>query len=225
MGVGWWQYQDPPDWRSWFLWMAALSWRHLHSVRDEYTRSKLAAMGLRNVINTGCPTMWPFLDFDQSTIPVTKAENALLMLTDYFLAARGRRSADQAAAGQLPHGLLLAARPARPRLHPRARPARALPGAHLRLAEEISGQRHAGRLHRHPAARRRLLPPARQAFPHRGSGQPRHRNRKGHRAAHGEARRPGDPPPLDRGLGRFPPSASTAPRSKSGAASSASPAA
>lgn len=90
MGVGWWQYQDAPDRPTWFTLMGALSWRGLHSTRDEYTRQKLLAMGLRNVVNTGCPTMWPFLEFDQSSVPTTKAEDALLMLTDY----RSKRSVE-----------------------------------------------------------------------------------------------------------------------------------
>jgi len=84
LGVGWWQYQERPDWSTWLTLMGALSWRGIHSVRDEYTKKKLLSMGLRNVLNTGCPTMWPFLEFDQASVPREKSDNALLTLTDYY---------------------------------------------------------------------------------------------------------------------------------------------
>lgn len=83
LGVGWWQYQDDADLASRWLWKSALSWRHVHSVRDEYSVSKLRALGLRRVLNTGCPTMWPLADWDASRHPRTKADAVLLMLTDY----------------------------------------------------------------------------------------------------------------------------------------------
>ena len=83
LGIGWWQYQDRPDKLTWFTLLGALSWQGVHSVRDEYTLKKLQSLGFRNVLNTGCPTMWPFLEFDQASIPNRKADNALVMLTDY----------------------------------------------------------------------------------------------------------------------------------------------
>lgn len=86
LGIGWWQYQPPPDRYTRFVLRGALSWGGLHSVRDEYTRRMLITAGIKNVINTGCPTMWPFLEFDQSTVPVAKAPEVLLMLTDYYRA-------------------------------------------------------------------------------------------------------------------------------------------
>lgn len=84
LGIGWWQYQKRPDWHTWFTLLGALSWRGIHSVRDEYSCEKLRALGFQNVLNTGCPTMWPFLEFDQESIPRTKSDNVLLMLTDYY---------------------------------------------------------------------------------------------------------------------------------------------
>lgn len=83
LGVGWWQYQDNPDLYTRLVLRTALSKTALHSVRDDYTRQKLEAIGFTNVINTGCPTMWPFADFDFSKVPACRAENALVMLTDY----------------------------------------------------------------------------------------------------------------------------------------------
>ena len=92
LGVGWWQYQDDADFASRCLWKSALSFRHLHSVRDAYTEHKLKAMGLRNVINTGCPTMWPLAAFDFGHHPHAKADTVLLMLTDYLPAPEHDRA-------------------------------------------------------------------------------------------------------------------------------------
>jgi len=83
LGVGWWQYQAATDWFTRLVLCGALSWKMQHSVRDEYTLKRLNAIGFKNVINTGCPTMWPLLDFDFTKMPATKADTALLMLTDY----------------------------------------------------------------------------------------------------------------------------------------------
>lgn len=61
----------------------ALSETFLHSVRDEYTKSKLQAIGINNVINTSCPTMWKLTeDFCQS-IPTVKANSVMTTITDY----------------------------------------------------------------------------------------------------------------------------------------------
>lgn len=43
----------------------------------------LESAGIKNVINTGCPTMWDLTDIKANDIPTTKSDNALLMLTDY----------------------------------------------------------------------------------------------------------------------------------------------
>jgi Polysaccharide pyruvyl transferase len=84
LGVGWWQYQEEPDWHTRFALRGALSSRTLHSVRDEYTRKKLASIGIINVVNTGCPTMWPLAGFDSDRVPAGKSDTALVMLTDYM---------------------------------------------------------------------------------------------------------------------------------------------
>lgn len=83
MGVGWWQYQEPPNEYTRKLLRRALSIDALHSVRDSYTEDKLRSIGMHNVINTGCPTMWPFARVGSDDIPRQKAPEALLMLTDY----------------------------------------------------------------------------------------------------------------------------------------------
>ena len=83
LGVGWWQYQDEPNTYTRRLLHRCLSNEWLHSVRDEYTFRKLRAIGIENVVNTGCPTMWPLADFSPADYPREKADSVLLMLTDY----------------------------------------------------------------------------------------------------------------------------------------------
>lgn len=83
LGVGWWQYQRPPDLFTKFLLKSCLSKAHLHSVRDSYTHAQLRSIGITNVINTTCPTLWPLQHMDHRDIPQIKAENVLVLLTDY----------------------------------------------------------------------------------------------------------------------------------------------
>ena len=83
LGVGWWQYQDEPDRYTRMLLRCALARDGLHAARDEYTRQRLARIGFANVVNTGCPTMWPFVNFDAASVPCAKSDTLLLMLTDY----------------------------------------------------------------------------------------------------------------------------------------------
>ena len=83
-GVGWWQYQNKPDLYTEFLLKTLLSSNYIHSVRDEYTKRKLEFAGIYNVVNTGCPTMWPLLWLDPRDIPNEKSANVIVMLTDYF---------------------------------------------------------------------------------------------------------------------------------------------
>jgi polysaccharide pyruvyl transferase WcaK-like protein len=83
LGVSWWQYQGRPNLYTLALLHLALSSNRIHSVRDNYTKKKLQSIGIRNVINTGCPTMWPLANLKPNDLPQTKATNALVMLTDY----------------------------------------------------------------------------------------------------------------------------------------------
>jgi polysaccharide pyruvyl transferase WcaK-like protein len=83
LGVGWWQYQEKPNLYTQSLLKMALCRRVNHSVRDSYTKDQLNKIGIRNVINTGCPTMWPLLEMRPEEFSERKAESALLMLTDY----------------------------------------------------------------------------------------------------------------------------------------------
>ncbi|MEN6459655.1 MAG: polysaccharide pyruvyl transferase family protein [Thermoguttaceae bacterium] len=83
LGVGWWQYQRNPNLYSRLLIRRLLSRTHWHSVRDQYTADKLASVGIRNVVNTGCPSMWGLTPEHCRTIPCDKAPSVIFTLTDY----------------------------------------------------------------------------------------------------------------------------------------------
>jgi hypothetical protein len=82
-GVGWQQYQVKPNLYTRLSLKTVLSGKLFHSVRDNYTKTQLQSAGIKNVLNTGCPTMWSLMDTRPEEIPSTKSENALVMLTDY----------------------------------------------------------------------------------------------------------------------------------------------
>ncbi len=83
LGVGWRVYQDTPNVYTRCFLQLVLSKRWQHSVRDSFTLKQLQAAGIQNVINTGCPTMWPLLEFDLNQIPCHHANTVLVMVTDY----------------------------------------------------------------------------------------------------------------------------------------------
>lgn len=83
MGVGWWQYQNRPDIYTRAVLNMVLSSGKIHSVRDEYTKKKLNSIGIINVINTGCPTMWQLTSEHCAAIPQAKASTVIFTLTDY----------------------------------------------------------------------------------------------------------------------------------------------
>jgi polysaccharide pyruvyl transferase WcaK-like protein len=83
MGVGWWQYQDKPSLYTKFLLNRVLSKNMLHSVRDSYTEKKMHELGITNVLNTGCPTMWSLTKEHCANITRKKSKNVVFTLTDY----------------------------------------------------------------------------------------------------------------------------------------------
>ncbi|PEU60001.1 capsular biosynthesis protein [Priestia megaterium] len=83
MGVGWSNYQNNPGLLSKLLYKQALDSQLLHSVRDNYTKEKLNSIGIKNVINTGCATMWNLTPEHCSLIPKKKGKNVVTTLTDY----------------------------------------------------------------------------------------------------------------------------------------------
>ena len=80
VGVGWRTYERQPDIYTRFLLKNLLSKRFFHSVRDNYTKAKLHSIGIHNVINTGCPTMWSLNKEWVKDIPTTKAQNVVITL-------------------------------------------------------------------------------------------------------------------------------------------------
>ncbi|PYF03254.1 polysaccharide pyruvyl transferase family protein [Ureibacillus chungkukjangi] len=83
MGVGWNNYQDNPNFYTNLVYKKALTEDYFHSVRDSYTKEKLKSIGITNVHNTGCPTMWELTKEHCSGIPKKKAESVVFTLTDY----------------------------------------------------------------------------------------------------------------------------------------------
>jgi polysaccharide pyruvyl transferase WcaK-like protein len=83
MGVGWWQYQDPPNLVSKFFLKNLLSSKVIHSVRDEYTKKRLNGIGVTNVLNTSCPSTWSLTEEHCQKITIHKSQNVVFTITDY----------------------------------------------------------------------------------------------------------------------------------------------
>ncbi|MGR5135892.1 polysaccharide pyruvyl transferase family protein [Vibrio jasicida] len=83
VGVGWWQYQDGVNLYSKLLLRKALNNGMLHSVRDNYTKEKLESIGIKNVLNTSCATMWSLTPEHCSSIPSEKSNSVVFTITDY----------------------------------------------------------------------------------------------------------------------------------------------
>ena len=83
MGVGWWQYQKKPNLYTKLLLKSVLHKNILHSVRDSYTEKMLKTIGIDNVVNTGCPTMWKLVKDHCMKIPNRKSDSVVFTLTDY----------------------------------------------------------------------------------------------------------------------------------------------
>lgn len=83
-GVGWHKYQSPPDFITGFILRSMLSKNYLHSVRDRYTEKHLQSIGIKNVVYTGCPTMWNLTPEHCSKLPMHKAKVAVITVTEYL---------------------------------------------------------------------------------------------------------------------------------------------
>ena len=83
MGVGFDSKDDSFDSYTRQLLRTILSKEGLHSVRDSFSESKLKSMGITNVLNTGCPTMWNLTPEHCAAVPVSKANNVVCAVTDY----------------------------------------------------------------------------------------------------------------------------------------------
>jgi hypothetical protein len=82
IGVGWWQYQEDPDFITRNFYRKVLHPTRLHSVRDGYTAKMLGKVMGDNLINTSCPTLWA-LDGYQGDRKNTKNSNCIFTITDY----------------------------------------------------------------------------------------------------------------------------------------------
>lgn len=81
VGVGWQTYSGKPNLYTRILLRNILSKQYIHSVRDEYTKNKLEEIGIKNVLLTGCPTLW-----DSDSISVNgkqKSDTVVFTLTSY----------------------------------------------------------------------------------------------------------------------------------------------
>ena len=85
MGVGWWQYQNKPNLYTKYLLKTILNKEIFHSVRDSYTENMLRSIGIKNVYNTACPTMWKLTKEFCHDIPIEKADAVVMTITDYNL--------------------------------------------------------------------------------------------------------------------------------------------
>lgn len=84
MGIGWWQYYHKrTSLVTRFLLKNSLSDKYCHSVRDSYTEKKLRDIGINNVINTGCPTLWDLTEEHCKTIKKAKSDSVIITFTDY----------------------------------------------------------------------------------------------------------------------------------------------
>lgn len=83
LGVGWRNYQKKPNLFTRKLLKNLLSKELIHSVRDNYTETKLKDEGFENVLNTSCPTMWRLTPEHCAQIPQKKSNTVIFTLTDY----------------------------------------------------------------------------------------------------------------------------------------------
>ena len=83
LGIGWGYYGNEIADVSKTVYRHVFSKKGLHSVRDGYTEMKMKQMGIKNVVNTGCPTMWGLTSEVCAAIPDGKAKNVVTTITDY----------------------------------------------------------------------------------------------------------------------------------------------
>jgi len=83
MGLGWWQYQGRVSLYTKYLLNRLLTKEYMLSVRDSYTENKLRSINFKNVINTGCPTLWELTNDHISSIKKERSEKVMFTLTDY----------------------------------------------------------------------------------------------------------------------------------------------
>ena len=83
LGCGWSSYNQEVTYKAKKFYTNALSSEFIHSVRDSYTADKLKQVGIENVLNTACPTMWGMNRDFISTVRIKKSRSVVFTLTDY----------------------------------------------------------------------------------------------------------------------------------------------
>ncbi len=84
LGAGWYQHQSKPDSYTRWLLRSVLSGDTIHSVRDDYSRTRLEQAGIGNVLNTGCPTLWQLTPALCSTIPAHRGSSVVTTVNTYI---------------------------------------------------------------------------------------------------------------------------------------------
>lgn len=82
-GVGWHSYGRKIDGYSKWIYKKLLNNNFIHSVRDEYTKQQLNSIGIMNVINTGCPTLWTLTENHCRSINAHKMDTVVFTLSDW----------------------------------------------------------------------------------------------------------------------------------------------
>ncbi len=82
-GVGFNSESESFDFYTKHLMRAMLCKNGYHSVRDSFSEKMLKKMGVENVLNTGCPTMWCLTPEHCAALPRTKGKNVVCTVTDY----------------------------------------------------------------------------------------------------------------------------------------------
>ena len=83
LGCGWKDYRKAVSPFARMFWNGVLAQDGIHSVRDEYTKKRLHSLGITNVINTACPTMWGLTEEFCKEIETKKANNVITTVTNY----------------------------------------------------------------------------------------------------------------------------------------------
>lgn len=83
LGIGWGYYSKSFTEKTKIVYRYIFGKHGIHSVRDSYTENKMKMMGIKNVLNTGCPTMWNLTPEFCKGIPSEKARRVVTTLTDY----------------------------------------------------------------------------------------------------------------------------------------------
>jgi len=81
-GTGWSRYENYPDWATTIYYKNILHPQIIHSVREDYSKNHLNKAGIKNVLNTCCPTTWAL---EPNYLKQRSLENKTILftITDY----------------------------------------------------------------------------------------------------------------------------------------------